>query len=186
MEQVTGLARTKGFCLFETAIGSCGIAWTADALAAVQLPEASVDATCRRLRRYTGELPELSPPPFVQAAIARIQALLQGTQDDLRALPLDFAGLPPFHRRVYEITRAIPPGEVLTYGEVALRLGDPGAARAVGQALGKNPFAPVVPCHRVLASGGRAGGFSAEGGTETKLRMLEIEKARFGGESGLF
>jgi methylated-DNA-[protein]-cysteine S-methyltransferase len=176
----------QGFCLFETAIGQCGIAWTPDALAAVQLPEADTDGTRRRLLRTTGEIPELAPPPFVRSAITRIQALLQGAHDDLMDLPLDFSGLPRFHRQVYEITRAIPPGEVLTYGEVARRLGDPGAARAVGQALGKNPFAPVIPCHRVLAAGGRSGGFSAQGGTETKLRMLEIEKARFDSEPGLF
>jgi len=184
--QVAGSLRAQGFCLFATAIGPCGMAWTEDALAAVQLPEADADGTRRRLLRYTGELPELAPPAFVQAAITRIQALLQGAQDDLSDLPLDFSGLPPFHRRVYEITRAIPPGEVRTYGEVARRLGEPGAARAVGQALGNNPFAPVIPCHRVLAAGGRSGGFSAEGGAATKLRMLEIEKARFGGEPGLF
>jgi methylated-DNA-[protein]-cysteine S-methyltransferase len=128
----------------------------------------------------------LPPPGFVAAAIARIQALLQGGADDLADLPLDLEGVPDFQRRVYAVTRAIPPGEVLTYGEVARRVGEPGAARAVGQALGHNPFAPVVPCHRVLAAGGKSGGFSAEGGALTKLRMLEIEKARFGREPGLF
>jgi methylated-DNA-[protein]-cysteine S-methyltransferase len=184
--QVPGPRKAQGFCLFETAIGPCGIAWTPDALAAVQLPEADADGTRRRLQRHTGELPELAPPAFVQSAITRIQALLQGAHDDLRDLPLDLSSLPTFHQRVYEIARAIPPGEVLTYGEVARRLGDPGAARAVGQALGRNPFAPVIPCHRVLAAGGRSGGFSAEGGAETKLRMLEIEQARFGDEPSLF
>jgi methylated-DNA-[protein]-cysteine S-methyltransferase len=123
---------------------------------------------------------------LVAAAIVRIQALLAGTRDDLADLPLELEGVPEFHRRVYAVARAIPPGEVLTYGEVARRLGEPGAARAVGQALGKNPFAPVVPCHRVLAAGGRSGGFSAEGGADTKLRMLEIERARFGPQPGLF
>jgi methylated-DNA-[protein]-cysteine S-methyltransferase len=180
------MARALGFCLFDTAIGACGIAWTQDALAAVQLPEAEDDGTRRRLLRATGEVPEAPPPQFVQAAIARIQALLQGAHDDLCDLPLDLEGVPAFHRKVYEITRAIPPGEVLTYGEVARRVGEPGASRAVGQALGRNPFAPVIPCHRVLAAGGRSGGFSAEGGAQTKLRMLEIEKARFDGEPGLF
>lgn len=180
------MARALGFCLFDTAIGACGIAWTQDALAAVQLPEADEDGTRRRLLRATGELPEAAPPEFVRAAIARIQALLQGEHDDLCDLPLDLEGLPAFHRKVYEATRAIPPGEVLTYGEVARRVGEPGASRAVGQALGRNPFAPVIPCHRVLAAGGRSGGFSAEGGAQTKLRMLEIEKARFDGEPGLF
>ena len=180
------MARALGCCLFDTAIGPCGIAWTEDALAAVQLPETTVTGTRERMLRYTGPLPENEPPPFVQAAIARIQRLLEGEYDDLADLPLALDEVPEFHRKVYAITRAIPPGEVLTYGEVARRVGEPGAARAVGQALGRNPFAPVIPCHRVLAAGGRSGGFSAEGGALTKLRMLEIEKARFDDEPGLF
>jgi methylated-DNA-[protein]-cysteine S-methyltransferase len=180
------MARALGFCLFDTAIGGCGIAWTEDAIAAVQLPETNREGTARRLQRHTGVLDASEPPPFVAAAIVRIQALLHGARDGLEDLPLAMDGVPPFHQRVYEIARAIPPGEVLTYGEVARRLGEPGASRAVGQALGHNPFAPVVPCHRVLAAGGRSGGFSAEGGALTKLRMLEIEGARLGGEPGLF
>ena len=180
------MARALGCCLFDTAIGPCGIAWTDNALATVQLPETTVAGTRERMLRYTGPLPEGDPPPFVQAAIARIQRLLEGERDDLADLPLALDEVPEFHRKVYAITRAIPPGEVLTYGEVARRVGEPGAARAVGQALGRNPFAPVIPCHRVLAAGGRSGGFSAEGGALTKLRMLEIEKARFGDEPGLF
>lgn len=183
---MNAVPRAVGFCLFDTAIGACGIAWTDAALAAVQLPEATAEGTRRRLLRYTGEVPESQPPAFVREAIRRTQALLEGAHDDLCDLPLDLDGVPPFHVRVYEVTRAIPPGEVLTYGEVARRVGEPGAARAVGQALGKNPFAPVIPCHRVLAAGGRSGGFSAEGGAQTKLRMLEIERARLGGQGGLF
>ena len=91
-----------------------------------------------------------------------------------------------FNQRVYSVARAIPPGQTLNYGEVAARLGKPGAARAVGQALGSNPFAPVVPCHRILAAGKRAGGFSAGGGVATKLRMSQIEKAELGEGPGLF
>ena len=90
------------------------------------------------------------------------------------------AGVPDFHRRVYEAARRIGPGHTRTYGELAAELGEPGAARAVGQALGANPFAVIVPCHRVLAAGGRGGGFSAPGGVDTKLRLLEIERARIG------
>jgi methylated-DNA-[protein]-cysteine S-methyltransferase len=175
-----------GHCLFDTAIGACGIAWTDTALAAVQLPEASQEGTRRRLLRHVGDVPQAAAPAFVAAAIARIQALLAGQQDDLCDLPLDLHGVPEFQQRVYAATRTIPPGQVLTYGELARRLGEPGASRAVGQALGRNPFAPVVPCHRVLAAGGRSGGFSAEGGAATKLRMLEIERARLGGSPGLF
>lgn len=180
------MSRAVGFCLFETAIGACGIAWTDQALAAVQLPESTPQGTRERLLRYTGAVSEGVPPAFVASAILRVQQLLAGAHDDLCDLPLDLEGVPAFHRKVYEVTRAIPPGEVLTYGEIARRIGEPGAARAVGQALGRNPFAPVIPCHRVLAAGGRSGGFSAEGGANTKLRMLEIERARLDGEPGLF
>jgi len=130
--------------------------------------------------------PTAPPRAFGPRAMERGTQLLAGARDDLCDLPLDLATVPEFHRRVYEVARAIPPGEVLTYGEVAKRLGDPGASRAVGQALGSNPFAPVVPCHRVLAAGGRSGGFSAEGGAITKLKMLEIEGARLGAGPGLF
>ncbi|HVZ43621.1 MAG TPA: MGMT family protein [Ramlibacter sp.] len=174
-----------GFCLFETAIGECAIGWDSHTLVAVHLPADSPEHLRKRMATRL-ETQETPPPAFVQAAIERIRRLLQGEADDLMDLPLAMDAVPEFHRRVYEVTRAIPPGRTLTYGEVAQRIGDPGAARAVGQALGLNPFAPVVPCHRVLAAGGRSGGFSAEGGTATKLRMLEIERARFGSDPGLF
>jgi methylated-DNA-[protein]-cysteine S-methyltransferase len=113
----------------------------------------------------------------VRRAIEAMGALLRGEARDLSAIALDMERVPAFHRRVYEAARAIAPGRTLTYGEIAQRIGAPGSARAVGQALGRNPFAIVVPCHRVLAAGGKAGGFSAGGGVSTKLRMLAIEGA---------
>lgn len=181
------MPRALGYCIFETAVGCCGIAWNADGrLAGVQLPQADKEATrACMLRRFPGA-PHAKAPPDVEAVVGRIRALLQGERDALLDVPLDMTGVPAFHQRVYEITRAIPPGRTMTYGEVAARLGEPGAARAVGQALGHNPFAPVVPCHRVLAAGTGPGGFSAEGGVATKLRMLQIEKAQLGSEPGLF
>ena len=179
-------ARALGFCLFETPLGSCGVAWSEGGLVGVQLPEADEDATRHRMQRTFPGCCETVPPAPVQAAIARIRGLLEGNADPLLDLELDMSGVPQFNRRVYEVARAIPPGRTLTYGEVAERIGEPGAARAVGQALGHNPFAPVVPCHRVLAAGNAGGGFSAEGGVATKLRMLQIEKAQLGNEPGLF
>lgn len=178
--------RAMGFCLFDTAIGACAVAWSDRALVGVQLPESTDSLTRLRMRHKFPGAPEQPGPPFVQVAVRRIQAALEGAPDDLADIPLDMHGVPDFNRRVYEVARAIPPGRVMTYGDVARALGEPGASRAVGQALGHNPFAPVVPCHRVLAAGGRSGGFSAEGGAATKLRMLEIEKAQFGKEPGLF
>ena len=130
--------------------------------------------------------PELPPPAWVGAVVARIGNLLQGGSDSLSDVPLDMCGVPDFNRRVYAVTRAILPGQTRSYGEVAVKLGEPGAARAVGQVLGRNPFAPIVPCHRVLAAGKRAGGFSAGGGVATKLRMLQIEQAQLGDGPGLF
>ena len=180
------MGRALGFCLFDTAIGPCALAWGEAALLGVQLPEGDAEQTRRRMLRDYPGAQEGEPPAFAHAAAGRVAALLAGAADDLADLPLDMERIPEFHRRVYAITRAIPPGQVRTYGEIARELGEPGASRAVGRALGLNPFAPVIPCHRVLAAGGRSGGFSAEGGARTKLRMLEIERARLGGERGLF
>ena len=167
-----------GIALFDTGIGRCGIAWGEAGLLGVQLPEGSDAATRARLRRRFPDVGETAAPPAVQRAQAAIAALLRGEAADLSAIALDMAAVPEFHRRVYALARTIPPGTTLTYGELAARLGTPGAARAVGQALGRNPFALVVPCHRVLAAGGRPGGFSASGGAATKLRLLALEGVR--------
>ncbi len=171
--------------LFDTAIGHCGIAWGEAGVRGVQLPQADARQTQQRIcRRFPGAH-EAAPPAQVQAAIEGIAAMLRGEAHDLSALALDMRGVPAFAQRVYAVVRGIVPGQTLTYGEVAARLGEPGAARAVGQALGRNPFAPVVPCHRVLAAGDKPGGFSASGGVRTKLRLLIIEGA-MRGTPGLF
>src|SRR5215218_10808522 len=160
---------TNGFALFDTALGECGIAWGSRGIVSVQLPGTRVAA---RMRRFGEESP---PPADVQRTIEAIVALLEGEPRDLTGVVLDMERVPEFNRRVYAAARAIPPGETLTYGEVAERIGERGAAQAVGQALGRNPFPIVVPCHRVVAAGGRMGGFSARGGVATKRRMLAIE-----------
>ncbi|WP_158885559.1 methylated-DNA--[protein]-cysteine S-methyltransferase [Amycolatopsis anabasis] len=167
----------QGFALFDTAIGWCGIAWGERGIVGAQLPEGSEHRTRTRLRRRFPETPETEPSPAMRKVIDDVVELLAGGQPDLSAVELDMTDVPDFHRRVYEIALAIPPGKTLTYGEVAHRLGMPGSAQAVGQALGRNPFAPVVPCHRILAAGGKDGGFSANGGVATKRRMLVIEGA---------
>lgn len=168
-------AAADGFALFDTPIGPCGIAWSGDVIAGVQLPEKHEQAARSRMQRRFPHAVEAAAPAHVQSAIDGIIALLRGEDPDLSAIPLDLDRVQPFHRSVYEIARAIPRGTTLTYGEIAARLGDPAAARAVGQALGQNPFAPVVPCHRVLAADGKMHGFSASGGVATKLRLLAIE-----------
>ncbi len=174
------------FTLFDTAIGACALLWTDRGLAGVQLPEGDAAVTLARIgRRWPGAEPA-SPPAEVLVAIQEITALLAGEGGDLGGIALDLEGIPPFHRRVYGIARSIAPGSTLTYGDLAARLGDPGSARAVGQALGQNPWPLVVPCHRVLAAGGRMGGFSAVGGAEFKRRLLLIEGAPLAAERSLF
>lgn len=165
------------FALFDTAIGTCAIVWSGRGVAGVQLPEKDADATRARVGRRHAGAEEAAPPPAVQRAIGGMVALLAGEPHDLTDIALDDAALPEFNRKVYDIARTIPPGATLTYGEIAERLGDKLLARAVGQALGENPIPLIVPCHRVLAAGGKTGGFSASGGVVTKLRLLTIEGA---------
>jgi methylated-DNA-[protein]-cysteine S-methyltransferase len=163
------------YTLFDTAIGTCGIVWNERGLAGVHLPDTNRARTGASVTRRFPEAAPAAPPADVQHAIDGIVALLRGEKRDLREIALDYARVPEFNRRVYELARTIGPGATLTYGDIAQRLGTPGMARAVGQALGQNPWPIVVPCHRVLAADGGMGGFSAPGGVATKRRMLEIE-----------
>src|SRR5262249_10800064 len=146
-----------GVALFDTPLGRCAIAWTARGIAAVQLPEGRDTATRARAAARVPGVTEAVPPRDVQRAIDEITLLFSGRARALDGLALDFEGVSPFARRVYEAARAVPPGSTTTYRELAQRLGEPRKARAVGQALGRNPFAVVVPCHRVLGSDGRLG-----------------------------
>jgi len=180
------MTRTRGFEVFDTAVGPCAILWGVGGILGLHLPQGSAEAMRSRLRRSLPEAVEGAATPALQSAIARIVALLDGGDDDLADLALDMSAVPAFPRRVYELARRIRPGRTRTYGELAAELGEPGAARAVGRALGSNPFAIIVPCHRVLAAGGRPGGFSAPGGIDTKRRLLEIERARIGDQPSLF
>jgi methylated-DNA-[protein]-cysteine S-methyltransferase len=163
---------------FGTSIGLCGIAWTDRGICGVQLPESNDAVTRERLKRRFSGAAELEPPADIQSVIDDVVALLEGEPRDLSAAVLDEREVPDFNLRVYAVARSIAPGATLSYGEIAQRLGDAGLARAVGQALGQNPYPIIVPCHRVLAADGRAGGFSARGGVDTKLRLLEIERSR--------
>ncbi|HZP19441.1 MAG TPA: methylated-DNA--[protein]-cysteine S-methyltransferase [Bauldia sp.] len=168
----------KGIAYFDTTIGRCGIAWGPGGIVGIQLP--AVDDEQMRVRmaqRFAG-LPEADWPVKVGRAAAAITALLAGQPSDLWPIVLDMDGIPYFERRVYTIARTIPRGRTSTYGAIAAEIGDASLARSVGNALGRNPFAIVVPCHRVLGSGGKPGGFSASGGVITKLRLLNIERAR--------
>ncbi|MGW4088527.1 methylated-DNA--[protein]-cysteine S-methyltransferase [Nocardia sp. NPDC004750] len=174
--------------LFDTAIGCCAIAWSSAGVIRFQLPEASPAATRARITRArAGEkLHEQPPTEAIAEAIAGIRAHLTGELDDLRWIAVDTSGIPEFHRAVYTVTRAIDPGHTLSYGQVAHRVGAPGGAQAVGQALGRNPIPLIIPCHRVLAADHALHGFSAPGGIDTKQRLLTIERTPGFGEPTLF
>jgi methylated-DNA-[protein]-cysteine S-methyltransferase len=175
-----------GLTLFATAIGRCGVAWRGKVVSATHLPEASDAETIRRLADRAGSPPQAEPPETIRRAMEAMVSLLSGERTDLSFIACDFSGLEPLAARVYAVARAIPPGETLTYGAIAERLGDRLLAQAVGRALGRNPFPIIVPCHRVMGAAGRLTGFSARGGVATKLRMLAIEGAMIGEAPGLF
>lgn len=175
-----------GYTLFDTEVGRCAIAWGENGIVAVRLPEADDEKTRAGILRRAPIAKEAEPPAEIQGVIEAIQSLLRGERADLSGVRVDLDGAPEFNRQVYAIARSIPPGQTLTYGDIAKQLGDVQLSRAVGQAMGQNPVPIVVPCHRVVAAGGKSGGFSAPGGSRTKLKMLMIERAKFGSAPDLF
>jgi methylated-DNA-[protein]-cysteine S-methyltransferase len=174
------------FTIFDTAIGPCGVIWGERGITGVQLPMGSEEKTRKRIHQRNGDIPEGTPPKEVQHAIAGMMELLAGKPNALADVVLDLDGVPEFNRGVYDIARKIPPGQTLTYGDIAKKLGGVELSRDVGQALGRNPCPIVVPCHRVLAAGKKPGGFSANGGVVTKLKMLAIEGAAVNHTPNLF
>lgn len=170
------------FTIFDTPIGPCGLAWNDVGITFLQLPEATPDATRARLVAKAKDAGEedrrlRSAPPWVKDAVTRVREHLAGRPQDLAALPLDLSGASELDRKIYRALQATPPGRTTTYGALAKEVGSPGAARVVGRAMATNPLPLLVPCHRVLASGGRAGGFSAYGGLVTKEKLLALEGA---------
>jgi methylated-DNA-[protein]-cysteine S-methyltransferase len=172
-----------GLTVFETPLGHCGLAWNERGLTAVVLP--SRDAATVRARLPTGAA-VTDPPPAIAAARDGIVALLSGKPADLALVPVDLDATPAFDRRVYEAARTVGAGAVTTYGDIATRIGVPREAREVGAALGRNRHPLVIPCHRVIAADGKLGGFSAPGGTATKRRLLELERAPVAHQPSLF
>ena len=167
----------RGYTIFDTAIGRCGIAWGDSGIVGVQLPEQREIETRRRLFRLHPDARELRPPLNVEMAIEGIAALLRGEPADLSEVTLDMSGIHAFNARVYAFTRTIPRGETRTYGEVAASLRASGAVHSVSQAIARNPFVIIVPCHRVLEAGGYADKISPNGGSISKRRLLSIEGA---------
>jgi O-6-methylguanine DNA methyltransferase len=174
------------YTLFDTAVGRCGIVWGERGIVGLQLPEGGDEKARARVARRFPSAAESEPPAEVAEAIKLIVTLLEGKPSDLSEIRLDMDRIGDFEQRVYVIARTIPPGRTLTYGDIATKLGDKLAARDVGQAMGKNPFPIVVPCHRVVAANGKLGGFSANGGVKTKLKLLAIEGTLAGSQLGLF
>jgi methylated-DNA-[protein]-cysteine S-methyltransferase len=166
------------FALFETPLGTAGLVWTDRGLAGVELPSAEPARVRARLRRrFPGASEASSPPAHVARWIAALTKVLGGEASDLSEVDLDTWGVPELDLQVYRLARQIPFGKTSTYGDIARQLGDVHLARDVGQALSRNPFPIVVPCHRVIAANGRLGGFSAVGGVTTKQRLLAAEQA---------
>jgi methylated-DNA-[protein]-cysteine S-methyltransferase len=174
------------YAIFETAIGWIGLIWGEAGLTGVHLPEREAEAARRGVTKRFPGAEEASLPVAYAPVAEAIRALMRGEKADLTAAPLDLSRTSDFNAKVYDIARAIPPGETLTYGEIAVRLGDKLLARDVGAALGQNPWPIIVPCHRVTAAGGKLGGFSARGGARTKLKLLAIEGAAVAAQAELF
>ncbi|HEY9010519.1 MAG TPA: methylated-DNA--[protein]-cysteine S-methyltransferase [Devosia sp.] len=163
------------YCLIETAIGTFGLGWTEQGVARAALPDNRAGSVGQWMARFGTQ--STVPAGEIAELVADIQAYARGEQVQFDEVELDLEGQPEFHRRVYDDILRLGWGETTTYGDIARRLGDVALSRAVGQALGANPIPLIIPCHRVLASNGRAGGFSAPGGVSSKMKMLSLERA---------
>lgn len=166
--------RTMQYHLFETAIGRCGIMWSDRGICHIQLPERNDNATRDRLLSFRWA-EESTPPPHVRSVMEALRSHLAGCPQSFDSVAIDLAAVPEFHRKVYDQLRKLPPGVTVSYGELAEMAGSTNAARAVGRAMAKNPLPIIVPCHRVLASKGKIGGFSAYGGEKIKIELLKID-----------
>jgi len=168
------------YTIFDTKLGACGIAWNERGVTAFQLPEATRQQTESRIARNASATRAKSVPKKIAGIIKRAQKHLAGDAQDFRDVAVDLDNRAEFSKRVYAVCHAIPSGRTMSYGEIAKLVKRPGASRAVGQAMGKNPIPLIIPCHRVLASGNRPGGFSAYGGFATKEKLLALEGVTIG------
>jgi len=170
----------SGYCIIATAWGPLGLAWSEVGLLRVQLTDIDGATTKGRLLHKLPEPEEADPPDWLAPTTTELQRYFSGKPVAFSAIPLDLEKIAPFHRAVYDQTLLVGFGHTVTYGELAARAGQPGAAQAVGQAMGRNPMPVIIPCHRVLASNNKLGGFSAPGGQTTKLMLLDLEGVRLG------
>jgi methylated-DNA-[protein]-cysteine S-methyltransferase len=169
------------FQVFETAGGFCAIAWNGAGITRFQLPTRTAEATERNMRRRVADAEPGTPPPHVEKVIAAARRYFAGERIDFSDVPLDLSAEDELFRRIYTALRRVGWGQTTTYGTLAKELdAGPQGAQDVGQAMAQNPVPLIIPCHRVLAAGGKVGGFSAPGGATTKIRMLELEGVRLG------
>jgi methylated-DNA-[protein]-cysteine S-methyltransferase len=167
---------TQNYFVFETAAGFCGIAWSDAGITRFMLPSSTAEATEHNLQRRVANARAGTPPAHVVAAIEAAQRYFAGEQIDFSDLQLDLSGQDAFFKQIYAAARRVGWGHTTTYGTLAKEIGaGPEVARSVGQAMAKNPVPLIIPCHRVLAAGGKLGGFSSPGGSATKERMLALE-----------
>jgi methylated-DNA-[protein]-cysteine S-methyltransferase len=176
----------RGYAIFDTAVGRCGIVWSSTGVLCVQLPEAREIDTRRRLYQLHPEARETRPPPNTEVAIDSIAASLRGQDHDLAEVALDMDAITYFNQRVYEFARTIPRGETRTYSEVARQMRREGTEHAIAQAIAKNPFMIIVPCHRVLENGHYADKIAPNGGTISKRHLLSIEGTHLSASKTLF
>ena len=169
------------YLIFEAASGFCGIAWSGVGITRFQLPARSAEATERNLRRRLPGAEPGAPTPQVLEAVASVKRHFEGEKIDFSDLQLDLDGQDEIFKQIYAAARRVGWGQTTTYGTLAKELGvGPEGARDVGRAMANNPVPLIIPCHRVLAAGGKVGGFSAPGGSAAKIRMLELEGVQLG------
>jgi len=172
-----------GHAVFETALGFMALAWSEIGLVRLCLPEKTRDAAERRLLRLAGHgsaAGDRTSPSWITTLIADIRRYADGDDVDFSNVPVDLAGVDDFRRDIYAAARDLHYGETTTYGGLAEKAGRKGLFRETGSALGANPVPLVIPCHRILAAGGKIGGFSATGGSNMKEKMLVLEGVRVG------
>jgi methylated-DNA-[protein]-cysteine S-methyltransferase len=161
---------------FPTSFGICGVAWTHEGIIAFCLPEASEKQMRTRLKNITCNSESLEAlPSWIKQLIRKVKAHMAGDSQNFSDMPLNLNGTSEFQRSVYLAAQKIPSGNVITYADLAKAIGKPKAARAIGNALAKNPIPLIIPCHRIIASSGKLGGFSAPGGFKTKSALLHCE-----------
>ncbi len=168
--------KADSYAVFETALGFCGIAWSDNGITRFQLPTEYAAASERLLLRRMSGAKVAEPTPDIAGVIETVRRYFEGGEVDFSDLNLDLDGQDDLFKQIYALARRLHWGQTTTYGALAKQIDtDPRLARDVGQAMAKNPIPLIIPCHRVLAAGGKVGGFSAPGGAASKVRMLELE-----------